>query len=493
MPRVVVVADSSACLPQDVLRQYGIIIVPLTFLLDGELCRDGELTTAEFYRRLQRARGPVATNAPAPGEFLEAFRSAQAGGAEAVLCLTLASEFSGTHSSACNAAAMAREHLPGLPVRVMDTGALAMAHGFAVLAAARATAAGGDLEHVAAAARAVASRTHMVGVLDTMRYLAKGGRVPWIVHWAASLLRIKPVLAFSGGRVSAVTRSRTLPRAVERMLDYVAPRMRPAEPLHVAVMHAAAPEAAAELAQRLRQRFDPADILMTEITNVMAMHTGPGFLGLAFYSGDPAGERLLEGVGSEAPKGDVRVLERALGPLPSPQARPALVVLSGLPGSGKSHLARELCRRYPLARLESDALRKALFKRPTYSVEESARLFAACHALLDTLLARGIPALLDATNLKEVHRRPLYRIAERRGARLVLVQVEAPQEMVRQRLEGRARGENPWDQSEASVEVYEKMRAGAEPIQRPHLIVDTSGDIRPALDMVLRELQEVNV
>lgn len=491
MPGVAVVTDSSACLPADLLGEYGIIVVPLSFLLNGELYRDGDLSPAEFYRRLSAARGPIATNAPAPGEFIEAFRKAQERGAEAVLCLTLASEFSGTHSSAVNAARMAQTELPGLSIEVADSGALAMAHGFAVLAAARVAAAGGSLEEAAAAARDVAGRAQMVGALETMRFLARGGRVPWIVHWAASLLRIKPVLAFSGGRVRAVARARTMVRAMNRMLDYMAANLKPGEPVYAAVMQAGAPDRAEDLARRVQERFAPAQLLMTEFTSVMGIHTGPGFVGLAFCSGG------LGGPQPEARRGgrfeeDLRVLERALGELPPPQSRPALVVLSGLPGTGKSHLARELCRRYPMARLESDVLRKALFPRPDYSAPESTRLFAACHALLDRLLARGVSALLDATNLKEIHRRPLYRIAENRGARLVLVEVQAPREVVESRLERRSRGENPWDQSEAGLDVYEKMRAGAEPIQRPHLTVDTSGDLEEALAIILRELQEVS-
>ncbi len=490
MPGVAVVTDSSACLPADLLEKYGIIVVPLSFLLGGELYRDGELPPAEFYRRLETARGPIATNAPAPGEFIEAFRKARDRGAEAVLCLTLASSFSGTHSSAVNAARMARTELPGLAIRVVDSGAVAMAHGFAVLAAARAAAAGGGLEEAVAAAREAAGRAQMVGALETMRYLARGGRVPWIVHWAASLLRIKPVLAFTGGRVRAVARARTMARAMDRMLEYMAAHLKPGEPVCAAVMQAGAPGLAQDLARRVEARFAPAQLLVTEFTSVMGIHTGPGFVGLAFYSGALEGPEPRSAHGSRLEE-DVRVLEEALGELPSPQEQPALVVLSGLPGAGKSHLARELCRRYPMARLESDVLRKALFRRPSYSASESARLFAACHALLDRLLARGVSAVLDATNLKEIHRRPLYRIAEDHGARLVLVEVHAPREVVERRLEGRSRGANPWDQSEAGLEVYERMRQEAEPIQRPHLRVDTSGDLEEALAMILRELQEV--
>ena len=408
---VAVVADSSACLPEHLLQQYRITIVPLVFLLDGEIYHDGLLSSREFYQRLESARRPPTTTAPAPGEFLDAFRHARDAGAGAVVCLTLSAAFSGTHSAALNAAELAASELPGLPVRVLDTGGLAMTHGFAVLAAARAAQAGASLEEAAAAAKAVASRASLIGALDTMRYLVRSGRVPWILHWAASILRIKPILATEGERVRSIARVRTSPRALERLLRHLEARAGPPEHLHVAVMHADAPDRAEVLSREVRRRFSPVEMLVTEFTTVMGIHTGPGFLGIAFYSDEglpspePARRRqpLLER--------DVRLLRGALGPLPPAEPRPAFVVLIGLPGSGKSHLAREIIRRRPLALVESDQMRRALFKRPAYTETENTRLFRACHQLLEELLAAGIPALCDATNLRELHRRPLYEIA----------------------------------------------------------------------------------
>jgi len=187
---------------------------------------------------------------------------------------------------------------------------------------------------------------------------------------------------------------------------------------------------------------------------------------------------------------DARRIEECVRPLPSPRSTAALVVVSGLPGSGKSHFCRRLASRHPIARLESDALRKALFGQPTHSPEESRRLFAACHYVLDRLLGAGISALLDATNLREVHRRQLYAIADRHGAKLVLVSLRAPAAVVEERLAARARRADPADLSDAGPEVYQRMRSLDEPIGRPHIVVDTSADIEPAVEAVLRELEE---
>jgi predicted kinase len=187
---------------------------------------------------------------------------------------------------------------------------------------------------------------------------------------------------------------------------------------------------------------------------------------------------------------DARKIEECVQPLPPPRTSPALVVLSGLPGSGKSYFCRRLASRYPLARLESDALRKALFEQPTYSAEESRRLFSACHLVLARLLAKGIAAVFDATNLREIHRRQVYRVADRHKARLILVHLQASPAAVQERLEARVKGLHSQDLSDAGPEVYERMRRDVEPIGRPHISVDASADIEPAIAAILQQLEE---
>ena len=184
---------------------------------------------------------------------------------------------------------------------------------------------------------------------------------------------------------------------------------------------------------------------------------------------------------------DVERLAESLGQLPEAVARPGLVVVSGLPGTGKTYFCGKLAERLPLAILESDALRKVLFSSPSYSSEESSRLFLAVHRLIERLLKRGISLILDATNLSEQHREYLYSIADHLGVKLVLVRVEAPPEVVRQRLERRP-GESG-NKSDADWAGYRKMRLLIQRISRQHYAVDTSRDIAPALDRIVRELR----
>ncbi len=186
---------------------------------------------------------------------------------------------------------------------------------------------------------------------------------------------------------------------------------------------------------------------------------------------------------------DAAFLMGILALLPEPQARVALVVVSGLPGSGKSYFSRQLAQRAPLAVVESDAMRCALFGTPTHSGPESARLFRACHALIDDLLRRGIPVLFDATNLIEQLRERLYSIAHRTEAKLVIVRVEAPEDVIASRLAQREAGNgDPEDNSTADLAVYRRMTSVVEPIRRNHYAVDTSRDIAPVVEKICREL-----
>jgi hypothetical protein len=163
--------------------------------------------------------------------------------------------------------------------------------------------------------------------------------------------------------------------------------------------------------------------------------------------------------------------------------RPALVVLVGLPASGKSRVAGELRERTGAVVLESDALRRFLFPQRTYSARESQQLFAAIHAAIDELLSEGATVVLDATNLAEEERAPLRDMAARWAARLVFVRVTAPDSLIRRRLANRS-----GDGSEADVRVYERMRSRIEELRQPHHIVDTSQEIGPVMAVVANEL-----
>jgi len=181
---------------------------------------------------------------------------------------------------------------------------------------------------------------------------------------------------------------------------------------------------------------------------------------------------------------DVDRLTESLRELPELVAEPTFIAVSGLPGTGKSYFCAKLAERLPSLVLESDALRKVLFSSPGYSQPESAHLFQAVHLLIERLLKKGVSIILDATNLSERYREHLYSIADRLDVKLILVRVEAPPELVRERLE--ARQGKPGAKSDADWIVYQRMKPTAEKINRNHYVVDTSRDITPVLDKIAK-------
>jgi len=187
---------------------------------------------------------------------------------------------------------------------------------------------------------------------------------------------------------------------------------------------------------------------------------------------------------------DVGRLRQSLDGLPQPQVEPPLVIVSGLPGTGKSFFCRKLAERLPFLILPSDTLRKVLFPSPVYNEDENRRLFPACHTLVEELLGEGIPVIFDATNLLERHREYLYHAADKTGAKVILVCVEAPLGVIRQRLLAREEGLVPQDDSQADWEVYQRMKPRKEDISRHHFVVDTSRDIGTAIDKIVREIRK---
>ncbi len=176
--------------------------------------------------------------------------------------------------------------------------------------------------------------------------------------------------------------------------------------------------------------------------------------------------------------------ERVLTGSQETTAKPVLLLLSGLPGTGKSFLARRLAEALPFVIIESDVVRKILFPQPLYTAQESRWVHRTCHALMAKLLKRGVRVIYDATNLIEYHRELVYRIAQKAGARLVVVKTVASEEVVRERL--RARQEGVRELSDADWRVYRRMASRQEQVSHPHLVIDTSEDLEEAVAKVMR-------
>lgn len=179
-----------------------------------------------------------------------------------------------------------------------------------------------------------------------------------------------------------------------------------------------------------------------------------------------------------------QALEIPVGRLP----QPTLVLLCGLPGTGKSHLGHELVRRLPMVLIASDLVRRILFSEPAYTAEEHYIVHTTCQKLVEQLLREGHSVILDATNLLHRHRQRYYNLAEECRANLLVVQTTAAPEVVRRRLQERREGLRPAHGSDADWAIYQLYAEKYEPIRRPHRIVDTSGDIGPAVEEIAHHI-----
>jgi len=286
MRKVAIVTDTTACIPREQVEKYDIEVVPIQLIFENRTYRDGiDISPTEFYALLRRAKKLPTTSSSSPGPYLEAYQQASKL-APNVLCITLSAKFSGIFNSARLAMEMAKTTLPNVVIEVLDSGTAAAAQGLVVLAAARAAASGQNLAEVMATARRVMSKVNLFATLDTLHYLARSGRVPQAAALVNSLLKIKPIFTLNHAEARTVALPRTIPSAIKRMLKIMEQKASKDQPLHVAVMHADALDQAIALKNRISSQFDCAELFITEFTPVMGVHTGPGLLGVAFYSGD---------------------------------------------------------------------------------------------------------------------------------------------------------------------------------------------------------------
>jgi predicted kinase len=167
----------------------------------------------------------------------------------------------------------------------------------------------------------------------------------------------------------------------------------------------------------------------------------------------------------------------------------ALIVMVGVPGAGKSVLAREVAAAVDADLIQTDAVRKGLFPRPRYTPKETRTVYAVSHRRLAAALRAGRRVIFDATNLQERTRTILYRIAERHAARLLVLVAYAPEPVIRARLARRGQRLDPHDLSDADWTIYLGMRRTAEPVGRPHVVANTCVSPGPVLRLLRRMLE----
>jgi DegV family protein with EDD domain len=266
-----VVTDSTADLPPAWRERYAIEVVPLKVLFGNESFRDGvDLTSDQFFQRLEASQELPTTSAPSPGDFAAVYQRLS-GECEGVVSIHLGSNLSAT----CESARLGAESLEGFPVHVVDSRSTTMPIAFLCRVAA-------ESPDLASAVKAASERVDKLGILallDTMRYIQMGGRISKLQYLLGSMLDVKPLLKLDHGEIKSLDRTRTRAKAIPGMIQ----RLKDEGPLEsLAVMHGSAPADAEKLRGQLRQEMPEIEIEIGQIGAVLGTHTGPRALGLVY-------------------------------------------------------------------------------------------------------------------------------------------------------------------------------------------------------------------
>lgn len=282
MPEIAIVTDSDSSLPAGLAAQMGIRQVPITIHFPDRSYSAGvDLDDRQAFELVDRLRKIPTTAAPAPAAFAAAYEAAFAEGAQAVVCVCVSSKISATHAAALSAA----EQMGGRTVRVIDSLNLSMGQGFMALEAAEATAQGASLDQVCERVQALNGRLHTYAFLPTLKYLAMSGRVGKLAAGIGNTLNIQPILSVKDGKLELLERIRTRARAFERVLQLAAAAAQGKPVQRAAIIHSAAPEAAAEMEARLRQTLDcPEKVIIAEFSAGLSVHAGLGVVGVVIQT-----------------------------------------------------------------------------------------------------------------------------------------------------------------------------------------------------------------
>jgi DegV family protein with EDD domain len=270
---VKIVTDSLADITSDIAQKLDVTVVPLTVLFGRETFLDRvTMTTDEFYTRLVHGNVWPTTTQPTPAAFAEVYNKL-AEETDEILVVTLSSKLSGTYQSATNAKTMVKKKCR---IEVIDSLTVAMGLGLIVISAAKAAQTGAKLSDLASLARGAMKRSHFIAYFDTLKYLAKGGRIGKAQGLLGSLLSVKPILTLKEGEISPLTRVRSLAAGLDYLYNFVAGFGQRIEEL--AVEHTTTPEEGDKLVERLGSVYPRERIYRSTVSPVLGTYGGPGAL-----------------------------------------------------------------------------------------------------------------------------------------------------------------------------------------------------------------------
>ncbi|MGA0274689.1 MAG: DegV family protein [Dehalococcoidia bacterium] len=272
---IAVVTDSTSDLPPEIAKQHGIEVIPLNVHIGDDTFLDGQtITSDQMYRILPESKEIPTTSAPPVGKFVDVFTRLSKDH-DAIISIHISSKLSLTYISAVNAVSEMVD--TGVDIRVVDTEQASMALGWTVVHVAEKIAAGASIDDAVEIAQKAATRASFVGMVDTLDYLVRGGRIGKARGFVGSLLRIKPILTLEEGEAHPVGRARNRKKGVAMLEQMVAD----ASPLDkLSILYTTEPEAAQAIADEVANYAPDNKPVVAQLGPVVGNYLGPGVLGL---------------------------------------------------------------------------------------------------------------------------------------------------------------------------------------------------------------------
>jgi DegV family protein with EDD domain len=273
------VADSTCNLPDHLIEKFDIKIAPIAIQFGEETYEEGvDIDRELFYRKIEELGIIPTSSQPSPAWFERYYRQYHEQGHE-ILVVTVTAKHSGTYDSAM----LAKSMVPEATVEVFDSGSISLGTGWMLLEAARAAEQGVDLASIVMRLEHIRARSYLYLTPETLKFLQMSGRVGQLQGAIASLLNVKPIIYLEDGTLEAGENVRKRSKAIDRLLELLSENIDQDAPIHLAVIHARAPEDGNKLLERAKSMFNVKEYLMEDLVSSLAVHGGPGILAIFAY------------------------------------------------------------------------------------------------------------------------------------------------------------------------------------------------------------------
>ncbi len=274
-----IVTDSAADLSPQEKEEFGVVEAPLYIQFPEGEVNASDITPDEFYNRMEAMRPALPTTSQPSAGIFQGLYEKLAETKEQILSIHISSGLSGTINSAINGAAQLKEKV----VSTVDTLTLSGGQRFQVLAAAQAAKAGWNMDAIKERLDAIRAKTEVIYTLETLEYLARGGRIGRVQALAGSLLNIKPIIRVdrNDGKYNTVGKGRTIKKNIATMVDHLSEMYGNTTPLWTTVLHGRFQQGADQMKAALSERLTIAKMDVIRISPALGVHTGPGIVGVA--------------------------------------------------------------------------------------------------------------------------------------------------------------------------------------------------------------------